>query len=190
LRYALCALRGRVNMGVIDLFDLTGKVAIVSGGGDGLGRMLALALGEAGSNVVACSRKLHKCEETARAVEKLGVKALPVQCDITKDEDVDRLVGEVISQFKRIDILVNNAGRTWGAAPEDISMADWQKVIDLNLSGTFRITQRVGKEMIKQPASWGPIPTTSMRSPIMLPKAVSMPLQRILPRNGPSTTSM
>ena len=150
MRYALSALRGKVNMGVLDLFNLQGKVAIVTGGGDGLGRMLAVALGEAGSNVVVCSRKLHKCEETAQAVEKLGVKALPIQCDITKDEDVDRLVAEVISQFKRIDILVNNAGRTWGASPEDISMADWQKVIDLNLNGTFRITRRVGKEMIKQ----------------------------------------
>jgi gluconate 5-dehydrogenase len=137
-------------MGVLNLFDLSGKVAIVTGGGDGLGRSLAMALGEAGSDVVICSRKLNKCEETAREVEALGVKALPLQCDLTKDKDVDHLVDEIIKQFKRIDILVNNSGRTWGANPEDISMEDWQKVIDLNISGTFRITQRVGREMIKQ----------------------------------------
>ena len=137
-------------MGVLELFNLNGKVAIVTGGGDGLGRMLAMALGEAGSNVVICSRKLNKCEETARAVEEVGVKALPFQCDITSDEEVDHLVRETIGRFQHIDILVNNSGRTWGANPEDITMEDWQKVIDLNISGTFRITQRVGKEMIKQ----------------------------------------
>lgn len=137
-------------MGSLDLFNLSGKVAIVTGGGDGLGRMLAMALGEAGADVVICSRKLNKCEKTAQAVEKVGVKAFPIKCDITSDEEVDHLVRETMERFQHIDILVNNAGRTWGANPEDIKMEDWQKVIDLNVSGTFRITQRVGKEMIKQ----------------------------------------
>ena len=137
-------------MRALDLFDLKGKVSIVTGGGDGLGRVLATALGEAGSDVVVCSRKIGKCEEAARDIEKTGVRALAIECDLNRDEDVEGVVRETMKQFNRIDILVNNSGRTWGASPEDISIKDWQKVIDLNLTGTFRITQRAGKEMIKQ----------------------------------------
>ena len=131
-----------------DLFDLSGKVSIVTGGGDGLGRVMAIALAEAGSDIVICSRKVEKCDETAREIEKLGVKALSVKCDILLDEDVDRVVDETVKSFGKIDILVNNSGRTWGGSAEDISIEDWQKVIDLNVTGTFRITQKAGREMI------------------------------------------
>jgi len=137
-------------MGVLGLFDLHGKVSIVTGGGDGVGRMLATALGEAGSHVVICSRKLDKCKEAARAIEQLGVNALSLQCDINRDEDVDRLVKETVDRFQKIDVLVNNSGRTWGGPPEDISLEGWKKVIDLNVTGTFRITQKVGRVMIGQ----------------------------------------
>ena len=137
-------------MRALDLFDLKGKVSIVTGGGDGLGRVFASGLAEAGSHVVICSRKVEKCEEVARDIEKTGVKALAFECDLNRDEDVERVIEETMKQLKRIDILVNNSGRTWGASPEDISIKDWQKVIDLNLTGTFRITQRAGREMIKQ----------------------------------------
>ncbi len=132
------------------LFDLHGKVSIVTGGGSGLGRMMATGLGEAGSDIVICSRKLEKCEATAHEIEKLGVRALAIQCDINRDEDLDRVVRETLKKFQKIDILVNNSGRTWGASPEDIKIEDWQKVIDLNITGTFRCTQKVGREMIKQ----------------------------------------
>lgn len=137
-------------MSVLDLFDLTGRVSIVTGGGDGLGRIMATSLGEAGSAVVICSRRLEKCEETAHEIEKLGSSALAMQCDINRDEDVDRVVRETLREFQKIDILVNNAGRTWGGSPEDIKIEDWQKVIDLNITGTFRCTQKVGREMIKR----------------------------------------
>ena len=137
-------------MSVLDLFDLSGKVSIVTGGGIGLGRIIATALGEAGSAVVICSRKLEKCEETAHDIEKLGVRAIAVQCDINRGEDVDRVVSQTLGEFQKIDILVNNAGRTWGESPEDIQIEDWQKVIDLNITGTFRFTQKVGREMIKR----------------------------------------
>ena len=137
-------------MGVKNLFDLKGKVSIVTGGGYGLGHIMATALGEAGSDIVICSRKLQKCEETAHEMEKLGVRALPIQCDINRDQDVDRVVSETLRKFKKIDILVNNAGRTWGESPEEIKIEDWQKVIDLNITGTFRCTQKVGREMFKQ----------------------------------------
>jgi NAD(P)-dependent dehydrogenase (short-subunit alcohol dehydrogenase family) len=137
-------------MSVLNLFDLSDKVAIVTGGGDGLGRVMATALGEAGSAVVICSRKLEKCEATAHEMEKLGVRALAIQCDISCDQDVDRVVSETLRKFQKIDVLVNNAGRTWGASPENIQIEDWQKVVDLNITGTFRCTQKVGREMIKR----------------------------------------
>jgi len=137
-------------MRVHDLFDLSGRVSIVTGGGDGLGRVFATALGEAGSDVVICSRKIEKCEAAAHEIEKLGVNAMALKCDIINEDDVENVVGETIKRFNKIDILVNNAGRTWGADPEDFTMEDWQKVIDLNINGTFRITQKVGLEMIKK----------------------------------------
>ena len=137
-------------MKALDLFNLSGKVAMISGGGDGIGQAMATGLAEAGSDVVVFSRRLEKCEEVAHEIETIGARALALQCDITRENDVDRVVTQTIKKFNKIDILVNNSGRTWGATPEEIPYEAWQKVIDLNINGTFRCTQRVGKEMIKQ----------------------------------------
>lgn len=137
-------------MGISELFDLTGKVAVVTGGGHGLGKTMATGLAEAGANVVVCSRKLEPCEKTSEELRGLGVESLAFQCDINKAEDVDRVVSETLKNFKRIDILVNNSGKTWGGRPEDLKIDDWKKVIDVNINGTFMFTQRVGLEMIKQ----------------------------------------
>jgi len=137
-------------MGALDLFDLSGKVAMVSGGGDGIGRALATALAEAGSDIVVFSRRLEKCEDVAHEIEKHGVRAMALQCDITREQDVDRVVTQSLENFNHIDILVNNSGRAWGAPAEKIEYADWLKVIDLNINGTFRCTQKVGREMIKR----------------------------------------
>ncbi len=137
-------------MKIFDLFNLSGKVSIVSGGGDGLGRIISTGLAEAGSDVVVCSRRREVCEEAAHEIEKTGVKTLAVPCDITADEDVDRLISTTLKKFRKIDVLVNNAGRTWGASPEEIEIENWLKVIELNVNGTFRCTQKVGKEMISQ----------------------------------------
>ncbi len=136
-------------MNVMELFSLKGMKAIVTGGAVGLGRQMALGLAEAGADVVICSRKLDRCEEMAKEIESLGVRALALRCDLTKFEEVDQVVNETVKHFGSIDILINNSGRTWGASPEEISIDDWKKVIDLNLNGTFQITQRVGKEMIR-----------------------------------------
>jgi len=136
-------------MKALDLFDLSGKVAMISGGGDGIGRAMASGLAEAGSDIVVFSRRLEKCEEVANEIETGGARALALQCDITRENDVDRVVTQTIKKFSKIDILVNNSGRTWGATPEEMPYEAWQKVIDLNINGTFRCTQRVGKEMIK-----------------------------------------
>ena len=110
---------------------------MVSGGGDGLGRAMAIGLADAGSQRGSFSRKLEKCEEAAREIEMRGVRVLGLQCDISREEDVARLMGRVLETFGQIDILVNNAGGTWGAWPEDMTFEDWHKVIDLNINGTF-----------------------------------------------------
>jgi len=137
-------------MKTMDLFNLKGKTAIVTGGAVGLGRQMALGLAETGADVVVCSRKIEKCEEMGRQIESLGVRTLALQCDLTLAEEVDQVVKETLKDFGKIDILVNNAGRTWGAPVEELKVEDWKKVIDLNITGTFQLTQRVGKEMIRQ----------------------------------------
>jgi gluconate 5-dehydrogenase len=137
-------------MKTMDLFNLGGKTAIVTGGATGLGKQMALGLAEAGANIVVCSRRLERCQEAARQIETLGVKALALRCDLNREDEVDRVVQETVKEFGMIDILVNNSGRTWGASAEDIELENWKKVIDVNVTGTFIFSQRVGKEMIKQ----------------------------------------
>ncbi|MBM4306068.1 MAG: glucose 1-dehydrogenase [Deltaproteobacteria bacterium] len=137
-------------MKTMDLFDLKGKTAIVTGGGIGLGQQMALGLAEAGADIVICSRKLEKCQEMARQIESLGRKALALRCDLNREEEIDQVVKEILKAFGKVDILVNNAGRTWGGPVEELKVADWKKVIDLNITGTFQFTQRIGREMIQQ----------------------------------------
>lgn len=136
-------------MKVMDLFSLEGKTAIVTGGSSGLGRQMALGLAEAGSNIVVCSRKLERCEETAHEVESTGVKVLAIRCDITKGEEVDHVMEQTVEQFGKIDILVNNAGRVWASLVEELKIEDWKKVIDLNITAAFQFTQKAGRLMIK-----------------------------------------
>ena len=133
-----------------NLFNLKSKVSLVSGGGDGIGRALAVALADAGSEVVIFSRRIEKCEAVAHEIESNGGRALALACDILNSADIKRVVAETLRVFGKIDVLVNNSGRVWGASPEDISFEDWKKVVDLNLSATFRCTQIVGREMIKR----------------------------------------
>lgn len=137
-------------MHVKELFDLTGKTAIVTGGGRGLGEVIATAYAEAGANVVLCSRKVEACEEVAKRLEGLGVQTLALKCDIANPEDVQHVVDETMKRFGQIDILVNNSGATWGAPVTEMPLEAWQKVINVNVTGTFLMSQAVGKEMIKQ----------------------------------------
>lgn len=134
----------------MDLFNLKGKTAIVTGGAIGLGQQMVLGLAEAGADIVVCSRKLEKCQEMASQIESLGVRGLALRCDLNREEEIDHLVKETIREFGKIDILVNNSGRTWGASVEELKIEDWKKVIDLNITGTFLLTQRAGREMIRQ----------------------------------------
>ena len=137
-------------MTVKNLLSLEGKVSLVSGGGDGIGRAMSIGLAEAGSDVVIFSRRIEKCEEVAQKIESRGGRALALACDILKEADIEHVVAETQKAFGKIDVLINNSGRTWGASPEDITFEDWNKVIDLNLNATFRCTQIVGRAMIKR----------------------------------------
>jgi NAD(P)-dependent dehydrogenase (short-subunit alcohol dehydrogenase family) len=132
------------------LFDLTGRTAIVTGGSIGLGRQMAEGLAEMGANLVLCARKQERCEETAEHLRRLGVKAVSLSCDVKNQASVQEVVSATLSEFGQIDILINNAGISWGAPAEELRLEDWNKVIETNLTGTFLCAQAVGKVMIHQ----------------------------------------
>lgn len=135
-------------MHVRELFDLTRRVAIITGGSLGLGRQMAEGLAEMGADLVLCARKKERCEQAADELRKLGVRVLPVACDVTKSNDIQSLVEETLNEFGRIDVLVNNAGISWGAPVEEMRLLDWSRVIETNLTGTFLCAQAVGKVML------------------------------------------
>ncbi|OGA54374.1 MAG: gluconate 5-dehydrogenase [Betaproteobacteria bacterium RIFCSPLOWO2_12_FULL_62_13] len=132
------------------LFDLSGRVSIITGGSAGLGLQMATGLAEAGSNLVICSRNRERCEQAARILRAIGPEVLATACDVSKPDQVERLKDEVLSRFGRVDVLINNAGRTWWASPEETPLDKWQYVIDLNVTGTFLCSQIFGRQMIKQ----------------------------------------
>ncbi len=131
------------------LFDLTGRVSVITGGATGLGLQMAGALAEAGSHVVICSRKLENCEAAAHEIAKLGVTTLAVACDVTKADQVEAMKDATLKKFGRVDVLVNNAGRAWVAPPEDLPLERWQQVLDLNITAPFLCAQALGREMIR-----------------------------------------
>ena len=137
-------------MNVKQLFDLTGRVAIVTGGSIGLGRQMAEGLAEMGANLVLCARKKERCQQAAEDLQKIGVKTLALACDVKNPSDIQQVVDATIAQFGRIDILINNAGTSWGAPVEEMRLEHWNKVIETNLTGTFLFSQAVGKVMIGQ----------------------------------------
>ncbi|RMG54721.1 MAG: glucose 1-dehydrogenase [Acidobacteria bacterium] len=138
-------------MRVRDLFDLTGKVAIVTGGATGLGRQMAEALAEMGAHLVLCSRKVERCRRVAAELsQQFGITAIGLKCDVTQEGDVRAVVEQARAELGRIDILVNNAGRAWAAAPEALTLSDWQKVMDTNVTGAFLFAQAAGRVMIEQ----------------------------------------
>jgi gluconate 5-dehydrogenase len=133
-----------------NILDLSGQVAVVTGGATGIGLQMAKGLAEAGANIVICSRRLDVCEQAISEIEKIGVKGLAVGCDVTKADQVEALKDAVLQKFGRVDILVNNAGRAWVAPPEDTPLERWQQVFDLNITAPFLCAQAFGREFIKQ----------------------------------------
>jgi gluconate 5-dehydrogenase len=132
------------------LFDLSGRVAIISGGSIGLGRQMAEGLAETGANVVLCARRKERCEQAAEELRQLGVKTLALGCDVKKPDQVHEVARETMAQFGRIDILINNAGTSWGAPVEEMRLEHWNKVMETNLTGTFLFSQAAGKFMVPQ----------------------------------------
>ena len=137
-------------MNIKELFSLRKKVAIITGGGRGIGKFIAGGLAEAGADVVIASRKIENCVEAAKEFEELGVKAIAVQCDLAKEEDIDNLVKSAMESFGRINILVNNAGLTWGAPTLEYPTDKWEKVINVNLRAAFLLSRNVARIMVKQ----------------------------------------
>src|SRR5713101_9156734 len=137
-------------MSVKQLFDLSGRVAVITGGSVGLGRQMAGALAEMGANLVLCARKKERCQQAAEELQKLGVRIRALGCDVKNPANVQDVVDATVSEFGKIDILINNAGTSWGAPVEEMRLEHWNKVIETNLTGTFLFSQAVGKVLIAQ----------------------------------------
>ena len=133
----------------MELFDLSGKTAIVTGGSRGIGKEMAEGLAEAGANLMLCARRAEWLDETVEEFRKLDFNVHGRACDVSKPDEVQMVVDETIKHFGSVDILINNAGISWGAMPEDMPLEQWQKVIDVNLTGCFLFAQAAGREMLK-----------------------------------------
>ncbi len=135
-------------MSVHDLFDLRGKVALVTGGSRGLGLQMAQALGEAGARVAITARKPPELQEAAAQLGKAGVEVLTIAGDLSKFDTIPGMVDQVASRFGTVDVLVNNAGTTWGAPAEDYPAEGWFKVMNLNVNAMFFMCQNVGRRFM------------------------------------------
>ncbi len=133
-----------------ELFSLRDRVAIVTGGSRGLGQEMAEGLAEAGASLMLCARREQWLTPTVEAMRGKGFHVEGMLCDVSKADDVQAVVDETMATFGRIDILINNAGVTWAAEPEQLPLAKWQKVVDVNLTGAFLFAQAAGREMLKQ----------------------------------------
>ncbi len=128
------------------LFDLTGKTALVTGGSRGLGLQMAHALGEAGAKIMLSSRKAEDLEQAAAELQAAGIDARWIAADCAKETDITRLADETLQRMGDVDILVNNAGASWGAPAEDYPVAAWDKVMNLNVRGYFLLSQIIAKK--------------------------------------------
>jgi len=137
-------------MHIRELFDLTDKVAIVTGGSRGLGKEIATGLGEAGAKVAITARREQGLMSTKQELESMGIECLPIVADVSEVGDVKRTLAQTLEKWGKVDILVNNAGVVWAAPPDQMTLDRWDYVMNINARGTFICCQEVGKEMIKQ----------------------------------------
>ncbi|MHC4543627.1 MAG: SDR family NAD(P)-dependent oxidoreductase [Planctomycetota bacterium] len=135
---------------MVELFDLSEKVAIVTGASRGLGQYFARALAKSGADLVITSRDLSSLTEFKQEIESLGRKALPIQLDVLSQSDIDNMVRMTMNEYGKIDILVNNAGLNIRRPSTDVSQEDWDIVLNTNLKGSFFCAQAAAKEMIKR----------------------------------------
>lgn len=137
------------------MFDLSGKVALVTGASSGIGRASALALANQGANVAVAARRLDRLEALAAEIKSRGKTALPLQMDVTKKETIDAAIGKTVETFGKLDILLNNAGVAEFAPFLDMTEEQWDKTIDTNLKGYFFVAQAAARQMAKN--KWGRI---------------------------------
>src|SRR5947209_9976915 len=124
-----------------ELFDLSGRVAIVTGGSRGIGKEMAEGLAEAGAKLMLCARRADWLDRTVEEFTGRGFDVISALCDVSKPESVQAVIEQTYRKFGRIDILVNNAGVSWGEMPEDMPLDKWQHVLDVNLNGCFLFAQ-------------------------------------------------
>jgi NAD(P)-dependent dehydrogenase (short-subunit alcohol dehydrogenase family) len=137
-------------MSVLDTLRLDGKVALITGGSRGLGLQIAHGLGEAGAAIAITARKEEGLAQAVNELQQAGIQAMAVRCDISRNDEVESAVNNVLENFKHIDILVNNAGATWGARFEELPLEAWDKVVRTNVDGTFFVSRAVGLHMIQR----------------------------------------
>lgn len=147
-------------MSLAKLLDLKGKVALVTGGSRGLGLQMAEALGEMGAQIAISARKTEELDEATSRLKKMNIQATPFVCDIGKREQVAPLADAVLKKFGKVDILVNNAGATWGSPAEDHPLEAWDKLVNVNLTGAFLLSQAIAKRSMI-PNKWGRIINTA-----------------------------
>jgi NAD(P)-dependent dehydrogenase (short-subunit alcohol dehydrogenase family) len=145
-----------LRMNVKQLFDLKGRVALVTGGSRGLGLQMAEALGEMGARLALTARKQAELDEAVAHLKAQGIEASAFACDIGRREQIAPTVEQILAKLGKVDILVNNAGATWGAPAEDHPVEAWDKLVNLNLTGTFLVSQMIGKRSMI-PSKWGRI---------------------------------
>ena len=137
-------------MSILQQYSLKDKVSIITGGARGIGRSIALAFAEAGSDIVIADISAKEAEETRLETEQFGVSCKFIQSDVTSDSDVGQMVDATIKEFGKIDILVNDAGICKSGKAEEMTLYDWNKVISINLTGQFITCKAVGNIMISQ----------------------------------------
>ncbi|WP_017798098.1 SDR family NAD(P)-dependent oxidoreductase [Oceanobacillus kimchii] len=128
-----------------ELFDLSGKTAIVTGAGKGIGRSIALLFAQNGADVALMARNEEELSDVAKEIEAIGQKALPIPIDLTNINEIPSVVEKVYKYFGKIDILVNNAGMNIPKQAEEVTEDDWDRIIDINVKSVFFISQAVGK---------------------------------------------
>jgi NAD(P)-dependent dehydrogenase (short-subunit alcohol dehydrogenase family) len=141
-------------MKVRELFDLSGRVALVTGGSRGLGLQIAEALGEMGARIAISARKRDELDSAVQRLASQGIQAKAYVCDLGRRADIPGFAEAVLADSGKVDILVNNAGATWGAPAEDHPLEAWDKLVNVNLTGAFLLTQAIGKRSMI-PAKWG-----------------------------------
>jgi len=132
-------------MSLAELQNLSGRTALVTGGSRGLGLQMAEVLGELGARVAITARKKNELDEAAAHLAARGISAVPIVCDMSDLDGIPAMVDDVVAKLGDLDILVNNAGTTWGAPTVDHRLDSWNKVLTLNLSAIFVVTQAVGR---------------------------------------------